>query len=376
MSHSVLADFDKIVHAIYRAALSPYASEGWSQFVEDVSHLMGGSLICLHSHDAALSKGIGLLSSQVDPEFLRDYGLYYSEKNVWARPMLCAPVGVVVQSEDIYPTRDLMKTEYYNDYLIREDLVASVGVTIRKKKSSGIYLSGNMRGHNAEEVSARIALMFELIGPHIARAFDVMRSINIASARGDLVLAAEQSPDAVFILDRKGRLVHENRIAGEVRKTGNLLVIDVDGRLSLLDKAAQAKLSTEMTALLKQQMHTLKAGGFPISTAAGLICRAVLTPVPYGAEEMVLAYAFDEHPALVLTISGPSIADRTAARLAKYRLSPAEAALALAIADGLSPNQYAQTRGVSIHTVRSQLKSLFMKTGVNRQSQLGALLRS
>jgi len=51
-----------------------------------------------------------------------------------------------------------------------------------------------------------------------------------------------------------------------------------------------------------------------------------------------------------------------------------EANLALDLADGLAAVDCAALRGVSVHTVRTQLRALFTKTGLSRQTELVSLL--
>jgi DNA-binding CsgD family transcriptional regulator len=63
---------------------------------------------------------------------------------------------------------------------------------------------------------------------------------------------------------------------------------------------------------------------------------------------------------------------RTEHMVKTWGLTPTEARLALYLAEGLSVAVYAQSFEVSVGTVRSQLKAIFAKTGVNRQ---GALVR-
>jgi DNA-binding CsgD family transcriptional regulator len=57
-----------------------------------------------------------------------------------------------------------------------------------------------------------------------------------------------------------------------------------------------------------------------------------------------------------------------------HGLTATEARLAAHLADGGSVAGYAQLFDVSVGTVRSQLKAVFAKTGVNRQSALAALV--
>jgi DNA-binding CsgD family transcriptional regulator len=56
-------------------------------------------------------------------------------------------------------------------------------------------------------------------------------------------------------------------------------------------------------------------------------------------------------------------------------LTPTETQLALHLADGGTVASFAELRGTSPGTVRMQLKSIFAKSGVNRQSELALLVR-
>lgn len=57
-----------------------------------------------------------------------------------------------------------------------------------------------------------------------------------------------------------------------------------------------------------------------------------------------------------------------------YRLTPSEKFVAMQLVAGLSPDDIAEKRGVSIETVRSHIRSLLSKTGTRRQSAMTALL--
>jgi DNA-binding CsgD family transcriptional regulator len=57
-----------------------------------------------------------------------------------------------------------------------------------------------------------------------------------------------------------------------------------------------------------------------------------------------------------------------------FALSPAEARLAAALAEGRSLESIAETTAVSLTTARNQLKSVFSKTDTHRQGELIALL--
>jgi DNA-binding CsgD family transcriptional regulator len=57
-----------------------------------------------------------------------------------------------------------------------------------------------------------------------------------------------------------------------------------------------------------------------------------------------------------------------------YNLTPSESQVAISLANGHSIDEIAKSSNHSAHTIRSQLKSVFRKTGVARQSELIKLL--
>ncbi len=57
-----------------------------------------------------------------------------------------------------------------------------------------------------------------------------------------------------------------------------------------------------------------------------------------------------------------------------YGLTPSEAQVSISLANGHIIDEIAKSSNHSAHTIRSQLKSVFRKTGVSRQSELVKLL--
>lgn len=57
----------------------------------------------------------------------------------------------------------------------------------------------------------------------------------------------------------------------------------------------------------------------------------------------------------------------------RFGLTPKETQVALHLAAGGSIRDYAERQGLSEQTIRTQLKAIFAKTGVNRQSALAVL---
>ena len=60
--------------------------------------------------------------------------------------------------------------------------------------------------------------------------------------------------------------------------------------------------------------------------------------------------------------------------LVHLRLTPAELRVAPGISRGESLAEIARTHGISVKTVRTQLKAVFAKTGTHRQAELAAMM--
>lgn len=76
-------------------------------------------------------------------------------------------------------------------------------------------------------------------------------------------------------------------------------------------------------------------------------------------------------PRVVVTARVGALTDRHAQALARtFRLTPAEADIALRIAGGASRRDIAAARGVSVETLKAQIRSVYDKVGCNRESQL------
>ncbi|MGH1592263.1 helix-turn-helix transcriptional regulator [Methylobacterium phyllosphaerae] len=90
----------------------------------------------------------------------------------------------------------------------------------------------------------------------------------------------------------------------------------------------------------------------------------------------VLPVLSDDGPHTVLMLLDPEIVPEgnSFALQQIFRLSPAEARLAMSLAGGATVTEAAGTHGVGVATARAQLKAIFQKTGVRRQVELVMLI--
>lgn len=105
----------------------------------------------------------------------------------------------------------------------------------------------------------------------------------------------------------------------------------------------------------------------------GCLLRA--SELPAGLTPMLSAFARTDERALALVLPGRSAAARLTQLVQEnFGLTPAEARIAVLVREGLSLCEAAERLSVSVNTVRNQLRAVFDKMGLKRQSDLVRVL--
>ena len=116
-----------------------------------------------------------------------------------------------------------------------------------------------------------------------------------------------------------------------------------------------------------------------LATAAGGTAAGFAVPRASGAAPFLLRCApMPGEPGwAVLRITDPTARHRPpplSFLRGAFGMTEAEASLAAALCAGTSVSDYAVSRGVSVHTVRTHMRALLQKTGAGRQVELVSLL--
>ncbi len=206
--------------------------------------------------------------------------------------------------------------------------------------------------------------------PHLRRA--VRLALNVGAAHGprgapvNLALSSARTPS--FLIDGKGKVLWRNSSAEELLNDVKTLRIE-DSRLILDDAAETEALSRAISAAGSRRLAEtppayLKAdaGGEPLEIE--ILPATVPSGALIGARALVLV--------MVRTIGPTSQAVDQLKTI--YGLTDAECNIAISLAKGATVQTTADEAGVSQHTIRTQLRSIFSKTGINRQSALAALV--
>ncbi len=177
----------------------------------------------------------------------------------------------------------------------------------------------------------------------------------------------------IILVSPAGRIVLQNAVAKEFLGRGDGL-ISRSGTISTTNRATAALLADRIhQATQPQNRHKSTAEqALRVARAAGSPLMVLVAPLPDHADENGEA----SEPTAQLLVTDP---DRPPAILGRhlvdwFGLTPAEADLAVQLANGARLKTLTKCKGVRISTLRSQLRSVLGKTGANRQADLIGLL--
>ena len=216
-----------------------------------------------------------------------------------------------------------------------------------------------------------------LIVPHLRRAFEYYAILDAAAAKVDDIGAALDIVDAgIFLADADLRIAHVNKAGEAMMKDGDIALRS--GKLSFKDARATRQLAAAVAQAL-----AARRGDTPLPHADHIeVPREGLEDTPYRVSlhplpqvQSKVNLTLRSQIAVVVRAPGRSGADVARRLQTTFQLTPAEAALAAALAVGASLADFAQQRNVALSTARTQLKALYEKTGTNRQGELVARLR-
>lgn len=204
--------------------------------------------------------------------------------------------------------------------------------------------------------------MFARVATHVRSAVRVQSALEHRGAA--MVAGAFETLDAaVFVLDALGHVAAHTPAAERLLAGGRLRI--VDHRLSAAPRGDGAALDHAIRRMIDaadQPMTSLLLRGAPDDEMLVVdVSRLPRQPWSLGYRPSLL---------LVLRGSGRLHAARFDLLRDAHGLSRAEADIVLRLAAGDDRESIAAARGVSVQTVRTQLKTIFAKIGVRREVDL------
>lgn len=265
---------------------------------------------------------------------------------------------------DIFDQRQIARHPFYQEFLAPFKLQAFAGVKVTVGDS--LWCLSLQRTIQQGPYSTDQLSTFRQLSARLSTASNLSTMLGFARIEGALE-AFQLSRTAAIILDGAGRVVTMNAKAEALLGPGIKII---SRKIWSCDRDATANFDKALSAILLAQSPSCSAGpivfprpGMP-PIYANLIRLKSVQHNPLEPGQVVVVMVNPE------AANGPSQASLQNC----FRLTPAEARLAQAIARGTSLERFAQETSISYQTVRNQLKAVFAKTDTHTQAQLTALL--
>ncbi|MEM7021178.1 MAG: hypothetical protein AAF637_01160 [Pseudomonadota bacterium] len=369
-------EVDSLRLLIHQATLEP---SRWQDALASLKQLLGARSSQVVIFDRG-SLGLNFaVACNIDPEAEQGYREHWHKHDVWLHAALGLGAGTIVTGEDIVPSDQLRSSDIYNDYLRHYDVARMVAALV-ENDARVISAVVAHRGTAEEEFGGRERKILRALTPHLATSCALQVHLGSLENRVRATEAAlDRLPVAICLIDHASELVYRNRMAQRM-----LAADDGLSERGLRLCAAQAKEQKELATRIAEAAAT----GIGSAAFAGTILSVSRPSLrrPYSVLVAPLAANRDVEDgiigtmrpcAMVLITDPEQQPEYPSAFLAqRYSLTSAEARLACELVAGSSLQEAADSFGVAIGTVRGQLKQIFAKTDVNRQSELIRLLTS
>jgi DNA-binding CsgD family transcriptional regulator len=373
----------EILGSIYEAAIQP---SKWRNVLDQLDDCLDGvtPILCLMDHTNP--KWTTMLTHSSWQESAIEYSKHYNALNPWAPYFLQrAQKGKAVIGDEIISQRSLRETEFYNDFFRQMgEWDGVVGVLAGRTEDSTSILGLHCSRKKLDREHKEIENLAVFLAPHIAQSFEITRRLGkAASIRStmDDVLAALTDP--AIIVRESLTIEYANPPAQELFKSGIVTTDQFQTIRAGHNLTATRDLRRAIQHVLRPMHEAVPPATVRLSHAdhegsqlSTLVVTIHRCGDPSANLEMFPNISLFSEPRALLLFRDlkkrASLSEETLRDL--YDLTPAEARLANALLNGATIADQADRMNLSQNTLRTQMKSIFSKTGTNRQADLVANL--
>jgi DNA-binding CsgD family transcriptional regulator len=352
---------ETLIDHIYEAAVVP---EQWPDVLHRLSALVDGVGATLFAWDGQSAKWRatpGLLTEAMTV-FDRDG---WAARNTRATRSAALRHAGFVTDHDILTPEEMETDPFYKDFLRPHGVGWGAGSLI--PVPSGEVLVLNLeRTYGRGPVERAYVDLLDDLRPHLARAALLSARVGLERAKAR-VSALEEIGLPSAVVGMRGKVVASNP---SLDRLDQQVVARSFGRIAFTNRSANALLD-EALAQIRSAGGTVRSIVVPgIDEHPALVAHVV--PIRRSAHDI-----FSMGEGLLIMTPMDKVRAPSASLLdGLFDLSPAEARVARSLTEGESVAEIALRTGVSGATVRSQVKAILHKTGLNRQTDLVGLLSS
>ncbi len=374
----------ELVGEIYQAGLEP---ERWPQVLKQLSNTFAADLACIYTPIVTRPEQAIYLTHNYTEASQIAYSTYYHQHDAWTRSALQKAIyiqGTIAFGEQLISQQELHGTEFYQDFLKPHGMEWMITTALFDGRHDPDTPATHMtftRHPQQRAFEADQPALLELLAPHVRRALKMHWQLTQIHLREAMHASAlDQLGCGLILLGQDGGVMYVNEAAEKMIRAGDGLSLragrlhaatphDQDALNRLIREACiglGGSLCLQRNSTGENTTHTLPTGKRVYS----------LTASPLREDALTSAYKASLNsigPRAMLLVQDPE-RNRYKPGLeqfaAMHHITQAELRVLSLLMQDKSPKQIAEQLGVGIRTIRTQLSSLYTKTGSRNQREL------
>ena len=357
--------YESLLETVYEATLD---NTQWPVFLEKLTDVtnVACSTIWLTSDQGGFFYGHNL-----NPESLARYQAYYVHIDPFIECMKRRNVGQVGLTHEDVSDNVLRSTEFFNDFFKDEDVRYGISGLVYKQDNNMLNISLG-RPERGGVFSKKEVNLLKVLIPHIRRAYTISNQLHQSQLQQSITESALNNLSvAVILVDKHGKPLLINQKAENLLMGSDVLTVK-GGELT----ATNVKIQHKLLELIKKasQRELVRAGGLKIAREPDQSELTLLITPIYALNTPLADYTSEPAAMILISESEQNIRLPSEVLSSLYGLTRAEIRLVEELVQGITLEQIAEKYQISKHTLRVQIKSVFRKTGVNRQLDLVKLV--
>ena len=366
-------EFSQLVRLIYEGTLH---KESWQLLLRNLTERLSGNSAVLLLRIPQL----GDVPFKVDCGAIPSRNLLYFRHFMAMDPFVQLPEGRAVTMHDFVDAADLERSEYFREWLEPMDMVYAIGVDMREGSQYHVRLR-ICRPRAAGNFIPEQCRFVESLVPHLKTAIRLYSELDtVRSERSIYAEAMDQLTLATIVVDENGRVLHSNRLADTILAQNDGISL-LNNILRITNRECSRRFR-EMIRRAAEAQRLRKPGLVEVMRVRRDSGRSDLSLVVRPSSSQVGPN--DEYLSTAIAVflshdSGQAPERDLPANVIQelFGLTPKEASFALRLAAGESLQEASEHLGISPNTARAHLRSIFSKTGIDRQARLvRVILRS
>ncbi len=360
-----------VIDLLYKSILTP---ESWSEVLEWINHDVGAFGINMLVGDRIFGELQNVwITESMRPAysalFEKDYIRY--EVPMLERLGQISPMPNLLHSSVIEQAHNQLSTDQLDNSFLQKCLFDNFRIKDRyltplhHHASQFDSLCLNFMDTPPQDIEQRLQRC-DFYLPHLSNLLNFSRPFLLLQARFNAVLEVlDKLKLGIFLLTEKGEVVDTNRAAEHILDQQDGIAIDLKQRFLINDPDSAQRFSQAVSQVARpdsldsaERGTTLtvprKSGGTPLLLEVSAVMHHEL-PI----HAMVMVIDPDQHA----VVDTSHFADL-------FGLTGAEQNICQLLAEGIETCNIAEMRNTGIETLRTQVKSVQMKTGTNDQSEL------